>query len=114
LKSRFPHSEVLKGTFQRAQFAQRLAGVLNVTAISDFSTVAQSAIWRLINYSGTLFRNGVTIGSVPPLTSWLSFEVDTGTAGQVNLVVVPEPATLVGLIAGGLGIAASRRFRNRR
>ncbi len=90
-----------------------LGGVLNVTGIGDFSTVSQGAIWRLINYSGSLSGNGLTIGSAPSLTSGLSFEVDTGTVGQVNLVVVPEPATLVGLIAGGLGIAAARRFRRR-
>jgi fibronectin-binding autotransporter adhesin len=91
-----------------------LGGVLNVTGTGDFSTVTQGTIWRLINYSGSLGGNGLTIGSAPALTSGLSYEVDTGTAGQVNLVVVPEPATLVGLIAGGLGIAAARRFRNRR
>jgi fibronectin-binding autotransporter adhesin len=91
-----------------------LGGVLNVTGIGDFSTVTQGTMWRLINYSGSLSGGGLTIGSAPSLGSGLSYEVDTGTAGQVNLVVVPEPATFVGLIAGGLGIAAARRFRNRR
>jgi len=91
-----------------------LGGVLNVTGIGDFSTVTQGTIWRLINYSGSLSGGGFTIGSAPSLGSGLSYEVDTGTAGQVNLVVVPEPATFVWLLAGGIGIAAARRFRDRR
>jgi fibronectin-binding autotransporter adhesin len=91
-----------------------LGGVLNVTGIGDFSTVPQGTMWRLIDYSGSLIVNGFTIGSAPALASGLSYEVDTGTAGQVNLVVVPEPATFVWLLAGGIGIAAARRFRNRR
>ena len=39
------------------------------------------------------------------------FEIDTATAGQVNLVIVPEPGAVV---IAGLGIAAAAWVRSRR
>jgi hypothetical protein len=55
--------------------------------------------------------NGLVLGSTPTLAAGQSFQIDTATAGQVNLVVVPEPGGLV-LVAISVGIVAwSRRRR---
>jgi autotransporter-associated beta strand protein len=88
-----------------------LDGILNITGSGDWTTIADNTAWRLFNYSETLLNNGVTLGSVPTLAAGQSFQIDTATAGQVNLVVVPEPTGLV-LLAIGAGIVAwSRRRR---
>jgi autotransporter-associated beta strand protein len=65
--------------------------------------------WRLINYSGALTDNGLTVNAQPALPSGLSFNVDTNTAGQVNLVVVPETSSV-----GLLGLTALLTLRRRR
>jgi fibronectin-binding autotransporter adhesin len=81
-----------------------LGGTLNLTGTGDFSTVTRGTSWRLIDYSGGLTDNTLAIGTAPTLAAGLSFSVDTATAGQVNLVVVPEPATLA---LAGCGLAAA-------
>jgi autotransporter-associated beta strand protein len=93
-----------------------LDGVLNVTGIGDFTTLAAPVTWRLFNYSGTLTDNGVTLGSLPSLAAGQSYSIDTATTGQVNLVVVPEPASWVCLALGGgavIAVVRRRRLRNR-
>jgi fibronectin-binding autotransporter adhesin len=83
-----------------------LDGVLNVAGTGDFSTVADNTKWRLFNYSGGTFTDGVlTLGTMPSVgASGKYFQIDTATAGQVNLVIVPEPGAIV---LAGVGIAAA-------
>jgi hypothetical protein len=80
--------------------------VLNVAGTGDFSTVADNTKWRLFNYSGGTFTDGVlTLGTMPSVgASGKYFQIDTATAGQVNLVIVPEPGAIV---LAGVGIAAA-------
>jgi fibronectin-binding autotransporter adhesin len=89
-----------------------LDGILNVVATSgDFLAATVGTTWRLFNYTGTLTDNGVTLGSMPSLGNVDYFwEIDTSTAGQVNLVVatIPEPGVA---LLGGLGLLALLRRR---
>jgi fibronectin-binding autotransporter adhesin len=87
-----------------------LDGLLTVVATSgDFLSVASGTAWRLFNYTGTLIDNGVTLSSMPALAEGWSWEIDTSTAGQINLVaVVPEPGAA---LLGGLGLLALLRRR---
>jgi autotransporter-associated beta strand protein len=89
-----------------------LDGILNVTGIGDFTTIAAPVTWRLFNYSGTLTDNGLTLGSLPTLAAGQSYQLDTATAGQVNLVVIPEPTSLV-LAACALAVGAVTLRRRR-
>jgi autotransporter-associated beta strand protein len=90
-----------------------LDGVLNVTGIGDFTTLVAPLTWRLFNYSGTLTDNTLTLGSTPSLGAGQTFAIDTSTAGQVNLSIVPEPSTIamatVGIAAVALGLARRSR-----
>lgn len=91
-----------------------LDGTLNVTetVAGNFLLANGGDKWRLINYTGTLTDNGLTLGSLPALADpSYSLALDTGTAGQISLVVVPEPHTAV-LLLGGLALLS--RIANRR
>ncbi|CAN7170255.1 autotransporter domain-containing protein [Bosea sp. LjRoot237] len=57
-----------------------VAGLLNVTTAPGGSF--DPGIYRIFNYTGTLTDNGLTVGSAPTP----DFFVQTGVAGQVNLV----------------------------
>jgi fibronectin-binding autotransporter adhesin len=76
-----------------------LDGVLNVPDAGGWTSVPDLTKWRLFNYSGALTNNLLTLGTMPTLGSGQSFQIDTSTSGQVNLIVVPEPSTLV-LLSG--------------
>jgi autotransporter-associated beta strand protein len=92
-----------------------LDGTLNVT-----ETVADSFLsahvgdrWTLITYTpGQLTDNGLDLGMTPALSGG-SFAVDTTIVGQVDLVVVPEPGTLV-LLAAGLTALFAYAWRKRK
>lgn len=88
-----------------------LGGTLDVTGIGDFTTALNTSVWRLFNYSGGSFSGSLTLGTVPDLGGGRTFAIDTATPGEVNLVVVPEPSTL---LLAGLGIAAAVRLARRR
>ena len=77
-----------------------LDGTLNVASLGAF-TGRSSGSWRLINYSGVLTDSVLNLGTMPVTDAGTNFAIDTATAGQVNLVLVPEPGTaLLGLVAG--------------
>lgn len=88
-----------------------LDGVLDVTGSGDWTTVANNTTWRLFDYSGTLVDNGLSLGSLPTLGAGQSFQIDTATTGQVNLVVVPEPSTVA--LVGSLAVAGALLARRR-
>ena len=86
-----------------------LDGLLNVVATSgDFLAATAGTTWRLFNYNGTLTDNELSLGSMPSLGGSLAWEIDTATAGQVNLVVIPEPGAA---LLGGLGLLVLLRRR---
>ncbi len=91
-----------------------LDGILNVTGIGDFTAIVAPATWRLFTYSGTLTDGGVTLGSLPTLAAGQSYQLDTATAGQVNLVVIPEPTMTTALAGVGVAVAATWLRRRRR
>ena len=82
-----------------------LAGVLNVSPLgaADFSAVPSGSAWTLFTYAGGSFTNsGLTLGSLPSPGSGRWYEIDTDTAGEVNLVIVPEPVAPAMILVGGL------------
>jgi len=86
-----------------------LDGIFNLVATSgNFLSASEGDTWRLFNYSGSLTNNTLELGSMPLLSSGLDWRVNTATAGQVNLVVVPEPTA--GILCG-LGVLALLRRR---
>ena len=91
-----------------------LDGTLNVSEIGvgSFLTATVGNTWRLFTYAGTLTNNGLSLGSTPTLSSGLTLAVDTSTPNEVNLIVVPEPATTAAAVLG-VGLVAFARMRRR-
>lgn len=92
-----------------------LDGTLNVTenGAGSFLTAVAGNQWRLFNYTVGLVNNGLDLGTTPALAGGLAFEIDTGTAGQVNLLVVtvPEPSVVALCLMGALFLGVNLRKR---
>ncbi|MGA0846239.1 MAG: autotransporter-associated beta strand repeat-containing protein, partial [Luteolibacter sp.] len=87
-----------------------LAGTLNITGSGSFAGLTEGTSWRLIDYTGSLTDNGLTLGSTPTLDAGSYWHIDTSTPNQVNLSVIPEPST-AGLALLALAAGAIRRRR---
>lgn len=87
-----------------------LDGILNISALAPFTT---PGTWQLFEYSGILTNNGLVFGSTPSLPSGMSFEINTGNANRVDLIItaVPEPSSMMLVILGTSGLAIRRRAR---
>jgi fibronectin-binding autotransporter adhesin len=93
--------------------ALTLDGTLNVTetTANSFLSAGLNSSWTLFTYSGTLFNNGLDLGTLPALGADLNFAVDLSTTpGEVHLTVVPEPASALTLLSG-LGVLVGLRRR---
>lgn len=89
--------------------ALTLDGLLRVTATSGDFTGVTSGTWRLFDY-GSLSANSIlALDSMPTLASGYTWSLDTATAGQVNLTVIPEPN--IAALLGGCGVLAFLRRR---
>jgi hypothetical protein len=90
-----------------------LAGTLNLTESSPggFLTAGWGSRWRLIEYSGELTDEGLSLGTMPSLSAGLNFVIDTNLAGHVDLVVIPEPASALLWGAGAVSALTSWRRR---
>jgi polygalacturonase len=73
-------------------------GTVNVAAGGGFT----NGTYTLLTYTGTLTGNAPTLGSVP---AGFNYAFDTGTAGQVNLLVTsPAPSAPANLTAFGTNV----------
>jgi fibronectin-binding autotransporter adhesin len=80
-----------------------LDGQLNVSGLLGFGT----GTYTLFTYTGTLIDSGLTVASLPSgFTGSISID---GTNKAVNLVVIPEPASLALLAMGAMGLVRRRR-----
>ena len=84
-----------------------LDGTVNVTNVGGFG----AGLYRLIDYTGALTDNGLIVGALPNNAPAGTFTVQTGTAGQVNLIFAANPiqfwngstTTPTGTVVGGSG-----------
>jgi fibronectin-binding autotransporter adhesin len=83
-----------------------LDGTLVVTELAGFA----NGTYRLANYTGVLLNNGLDLQPAF-LTAHPGSNISTATAGQVNLIVIPEPSSAA-LFA--LGAALPAYFRRSR
>ena len=81
-----------------------LDGILNINAIAGFG----HGPYELFSYGGLLTNNGLTFGPVP---AGLGLKIDTSIAGEVLLVVTPEPSALLLAGCGIAGLAVGLRRR---
>lgn len=95
--------------------ALTLAGTLSIseTTAGSFLGAPWGSRWRLMEYTGRLTDEGIVFGTMPNLAPGMNFVIDTSIAGQVNLIVVPEPTASVILLAGAGIVAAQRRRANK-
>jgi autotransporter-associated beta strand protein len=70
------------------QGALTLGGTLNITDTGGFGL----GTYTLFTYTGSLTNNGVVMGAVP--SAALGYYIDTSTAGQVKLLVMPSNSAL--------------------
>ena len=68
-----------------------LDGTLNVSVLSGTHLTAAGS-YRLLDYTGTLTDNGLSLGTVP-LAAGLSAAINTTVLGQVNLLVTSSSGT---------------------
>lgn len=85
-----------------------LDGVLNVAGTGSFSGVAAGTRWTLLTYGGTLIDNTLVLGAMPTLDAGSGWSLDTATAGEIGLVVIPEPKSA---LLGSLGLLLILRRR---
>ncbi len=80
-----------------------LDGVLTVNQLGGFG----SGTYTLFTYSGGTFTdNGLTVTA---LGGGLTGTIDTTLAGEVRLIVVPEPSAAVAFLCGGVFLLIFRR-----
>jgi fibronectin-binding autotransporter adhesin len=63
--------------------ALTLDGTIHVSALSGLT----SGVYRLVNYSGVLTDNGLTLGTLPAGIAAADVSIQTSVPGQVNLVL---------------------------
>jgi fibronectin-binding autotransporter adhesin len=81
-----------------------LDGTLSISPLAGFI----EATYRLIDYTGVLTNNGLTIDPAFLAVYPGSF-VNTTIPQQVNLVVIPEPSSVLMLTVGALALGLRRR-----
>jgi fibronectin-binding autotransporter adhesin len=83
-----------------------LDGVLHIEGSPSFD----KGTYRLANYGGFLTDATLDLESAF-LLAFPGSRIDTTVAGQVNLVVVPEPGTVFSLLGGLAALGLRRRPR---
>jgi autotransporter-associated beta strand protein len=84
-----------------------LDGVLNLSGSGDFTAAPYNSTWTLIQFTGGLTDNTLSLGTAPDPGTGRSWQIAADT-DRVTLSIVPEPGTaLLGLV--GLLVLALRR-----